>query len=100
MLEQRVTDLERGVQRLEARFEAVTGALQRIEVALRDLSGLRGEMSTLKTDLRSDFAGLKTDLKTEIAEIKGKVSMLPTWWMLLVGMVAILGTGAAIVRFL
>lgn len=72
MPEQRVAELEKCFQCLEPKFETATGALQRIRVALRDLSGLRGEMTVLKTDLQSDFDDLKTDLKTEISQIKAR----------------------------
>ncbi|MGD0563284.1 MAG: hypothetical protein ABSA66_09350 [Roseiarcus sp.] len=36
-------------------------------------------------------------MQVELAEVKGKVSMLPTWWMLVIALIATWSTGAGIV---
>lgn len=41
-------------------------------------------------------AGVQT-IRADLAELKGKISGLPTWWLLLVALVATWSTGAAIV---
>ncbi len=71
MLEQRVARLETILERLEPKITEilVTGAKQ------GDLQALR----------------------VELAELRGKVSMLPTWWMLLVALLANWIAGGGIV---
>jgi hypothetical protein len=36
-------------------------------------------------------------IQVELAELRGKVSMLPTWWMLVVALVATWSAGAGII---
>jgi hypothetical protein len=71
MLEQRVARLEKILERLEPKITEIllTGAKQ------------------------SDLHKLQVDL----AEVKGRVSMLPTWWMLVTALIATWSTGTAIV---
>jgi len=68
--EQRVARLERILERLEPKITELllTGAKQ--------------------TDVQK--------LHLEIAEIKGKLSMLPTWWMLIVAIIATWSAGAGV----
>ena len=71
MLEQRVARLEQILERLEPKITEIllTGAKQ--------------------TDIQK--------LQVEFAEARGRVSMLPTWWMLIVALVATWSVGAGIV---
>ncbi len=71
MLEQRVARLEQILERLEPKISEIllTGAKQ--------------------TDIQK--------LQVELAEACGRVSMLPTWWMLIVAIVATWSAGAGIV---
>ena len=71
MLEQRVARLEQILERLEPKITEIllTGAKQ--------------------TDIQK--------LQVELAEARGRVSMLPTWWMLIVAIVATWSAGARIV---
>jgi hypothetical protein len=71
MLEQRVARLEKILERLKPKITEIllTGAKQ-------------NEIHKIQVDL---------------AEVKGKVSMLPTWWMLIVALIATWNTGTAIV---
>jgi hypothetical protein len=71
MLEQRVARLEQILERLEPKITEIllTGAKQ--------------------TDMQK--------LQVELAEARGRVSMLPTWWMLIVAVVATWSAGAGIV---
>ena len=36
-------------------------------------------------------------LHVELAELRGKISMLPTWWMLIVALVATWSAGAGVI---
>ena len=71
VLEQRAARLEQILERLEPKITEVllTGAKQ--------------------TDVQK--------LQVDFAELRGRVSMLPTWWMLLVTVLATWGAGAGIV---
>jgi hypothetical protein len=71
MLEQRVARLEQILERLETKITEIllTGAKQ--------------------ADVQKSGA--------ELAELRGKVSMLPTWWMLIVALVATWSAGAGII---
>jgi hypothetical protein len=71
MLENRVDRLEKVLERLEPKITEIllVGAKQ------------------------SDVHKIQID----VAEVKGKVSMLPTWWMLAVALIATWSTGAGIV---
>ena len=71
MLEQRVARLEQILERLEPKITEIllTGAKQ--------------------VDIQK--------LQIELAEARGGVSMLPTWWMLIVALVATWSAGGGIV---
>jgi hypothetical protein len=71
MLEQRVARLEQILERLEPKITEIllTGAKQ--------------------ADVQK--------VHVELAELRGKVSMLPTWWMLVVALVATWSAGAGII---
>jgi predicted component of type VI protein secretion system len=81
MLEQRVARLEDKVDRIEA-------AIVRIEPRISEIVG---EVRQLPK--ANDIASLKAD----IAEVRGRLSMLPTWWMLVVALIATWSAGAGIV---
>ena len=70
MLEQRVARLEQSLERLEPKITEIL------------LAGAK------QSDVQK--------IQVETAEIKGKVSMLPTWWMLVVALVATWSAGAGI----
>ena len=71
MLEPRVARLEQILERLEPKITEIllTGAKQ--------------------SDVQR--------VQVETAEIKGKVSMLPSWWMLIIALIATWSAGASIV---
>lgn len=76
--------LEKRVAALEADMKDVKASLKAIETAVSEIKHL---------PKASDLARVEK----EMAELKGKISMLPTWWQLLVGVIATWGAGAAIV---
>jgi hypothetical protein len=81
MLEQRVARLEDKVDRIEA-------AIIRIEPRISEIAG---ELKNLPKS--NDIASLRAD----IAEVRGRLSMLPTWWMLIVALIATWSAGSGIV---
>jgi hypothetical protein len=78
MLEQRVSNLEQRLERIE-------NILVRLEPDIRDFARNGAKQADLH----------KAQL--ELSEIKGKLSALPTWWMLLITVLATWGAGAGIV---
>ncbi len=70
-LEQRVARIERILERLEPKITEtlLTGAKQ--------------------TDLQN--------LRVDVAKLEGKISTLPTWWMLIISVITTWSAGAAIV---
>ncbi|MFZ1963420.1 MAG: ribonuclease [Roseiarcus sp.] len=81
MLEQRVARLEDKVDRIEA-------AIIRIEPRISEIAG---ELKHLPKS--NDISSLRAD----IAEVRGRLSMLPTWWMLVVALIATWSAGSGIV---
>ena len=97
MLEQRVGRLEEKVDRIEA-------ILTRLEPQITEVLRAGAKQADL-TKLQSDFirfeaaAATKDDLhkvQLDLAEVKGRVSSLPTWWMLLIAVITTWGAGFAI----
>ena len=80
--------LEQRIGRLEERMERIERILMELRPKITEILLTGAKQSDLQA------------MRVEIAEIKGKVSMLPTWWMFLLGIVATWGAGAALVRFL
>ena len=80
--------LEQRVSRLEERMERIERILVELQPKITEILLTGAKQSDLQA------------MRIEIAEIKGKVTMLPTWWMSLLGIVATWGAGAALVRFL
>ena len=78
MLEERVARLEIKVDRIEQILEQLAPKITEIL-----LTGAK------QTDLYK--------MQFEIAEVKGSVSMLPTWWMLAVTLIATWSAGSGIV---
>jgi len=81
MLEQRVARLEDKVDRIEA-------AIVRIEPKISEIAG---ELRQLPR--ANDISSLKAD----IAELRGLVANMPTWWMLVVALIATWSAGAGII---
>jgi uncharacterized coiled-coil protein SlyX len=77
-MEERVIRLEQKVERIERVLEQLAPKITEIL-----LTGAK-QVDTNK-------------LQIELAEVKGKVSMLPNWWMLVVALIATWGAGAGIV---
>jgi hypothetical protein len=83
--------IEQRVARLEDDMKEVKSSLKTIEAAVSEIKHL---------PKMSDYLALQRDfgsLKAEVAEVKGRVSNLPTWWMLLLALLATWGAGAGIV---
>lgn len=100
MLEQRVGRLEEKVDRIEA-------ILMRLEPQISEVLRTGAKQADL-TKLQSDFihfeaaAATKDDLhnvQLDLAEVKGRVSNLPTWWMLIVAILSTWGMGFAIANY-
>jgi len=98
MLEQRVGRLEEKVDRIEA-------ILVRLEPKITEVLQNTAKQSVDLNKLQQDFArfeagaATKDDLhkvQLDLAEVKGRVSSLPTWWMLLIAIVTTWGAGFAI----
>ena len=81
MLEQRVARLEDTVDRIEA-------AIVRIEPKISEIAG---ELRQLPR--ANDISSLKAD----IADLRGRVANMPTWWMLVVALIATWSAGAGFV---
>lgn len=70
------------------RIERLEGKLSSIEITLAEIKATLGQLPKM-----SDYATLKADL----ARIEGRVSTQPSWWMLLIAVIATWGAGAGIV---
>ncbi len=80
--------LDQRVKALEADLKDVKQSLSRLEVAIARIEGGMSQMPK-----QADLAALRSD----IGEIKGRVSGMPTWWMLIVALVGTWSAGSAIV---
>ena len=80
--------LDQRVQALEADVKDVKQSLSRLEVAIARIEGVLTQMPK-----QSDLAVLRS----EIGEIRGRISNMPTWWMLIVAIITTWSAGAAIV---
>ena len=80
--------LDQRVQALEADVKDVKQSLNRLEVAIARVEGVLTQMPK-----QSDLAVLRS----EIGEIRGRISNMPTWWMLIVAIITTWSAGAAIV---
>jgi hypothetical protein len=78
MLEARVANLERKIDRIENILEQLAPKIT--ETLL---------VSAKQADLH--------DMRAELAEVRGRIYALPTWWVLLVTVLATWGAGAGIV---
>lgn len=78
MMEERVARLEQKADRIEHILEQLAPKITEILLA-----------GAKQADLHR--------MQVELAEVKGKVSMLPTWWMLAVTLIATWSAGAGIV---
>lgn len=59
---------------------------------------LETDVAEIKAILQR-LAPLIERIDREIAELKGRVSQMPTWWQLLIGVVAIMSATVAILKF-
>lgn len=97
MLEERVGRLEEKVDRIEAilvRLEPKITEILLTTAKQSDLNKLQVEVAEIKSG-----GAKQVDLnkaQVELAEVKGRVSSLPTWWMLIVALVATWGAGFAL----
>src|SRR5208283_561594 len=97
MLEQRVGRLEEKVDRIET-------ILTRLEPQIKEVlrtGAKQAELTKLQSDLiRFEAAAATKDdlhkVQLDLAEVKGRVSNLPTWWMLIVAILSTWGMGFAI----
>jgi hypothetical protein len=80
--------LDQRVQALETDVKDVKQSLNRLEVAIARIEGVLTQMPK-----QSDLAVLRS----EIGEIRGRISNMPTWWMLIVAIITTWSAGAAIV---
>ena len=100
MLEARVEKLEQRLERVEAILVRLEPKITEIAIELKqvpkfsdiarlqsDIADMRGKMAT-QTELHSS--------RVDVAELKGRVAALPTWWMLVLAMLATWGAGAGI----
>jgi hypothetical protein len=83
-LEQRVGRIERILERLEPKISEVllSGAKQ------VDVQNIRADVQTLRVDVQN--------IRVDLAEVKGKVSNLPTWWMMVITIIATWSAGTGI----
>jgi hypothetical protein len=79
--------LEQRVVRLEEKLDRIETILTRLEPKITEVAIVGAKQSDIQS------------LRAEFGELKGKISMLPTWWMLLLAVIATWGAGAALVRF-
>ena len=77
-LDQRVSRLEAKVDRLESKVDRLETILIRLEPKISELL-------------------LTSSKAVDLAEVKGRVSSLPTWWMLMVTVLSTWTVGAGIV---
>jgi hypothetical protein len=99
--------LER-IEKLETKTDRIEAILLRLEPKITelfltcakqsDLTALKVEVGEIKAEIKyipkaNDYSSLRAD----ISKIEGRTSMLPTWWMLLIAMLATWGAGASIV---
>ena len=98
-------DLEPRVSGLEANVDRIMAVLTRLEPKLAEIafttarSSDLGKLQLTLTEL-STSAAKSADLnklQLDTAEIKGRVSSLPTWWMLVVTVLSTWLAGAGIV---
>jgi hypothetical protein len=83
------------IEKLEGKMDKVEGKLSSIELTLVEIKATLAQMPKM-----SDYASLKGDfgtLKADVARIEGRLSNLPTWWMLMLALLATWGAGAGIV---
>lgn len=80
--------LEQRVARVEGKVDRIEAAIIRIEPKISEIAG---ELKHLPK--AGDVAALKAD----IAEVRGRLAVPPTWWMLIVALIATWSTGTATV---
>ena len=82
------------VERLENLLASLEPKISEILLAgARQADLHRLEVKFSETARQTDLMSVRVDL----AEIKGRLSMLPTWWMLILALIATWGAGTGIV---
>ena len=101
MLDQRVARLEAALERIEPKITELllVGAkqadLHKVQLDIADTNGRFARLEGILSQMpkQSDLAVLRS----EIGEIRGRISNMPTWWMLIVAIITTWSAGAAIV---
>ena len=101
MLDQRVARLEATLERIEPKITELllVGAkqtdLHKVQLDIADTKGRFARLEGILSQMpkQSDLAVLRS----EIGEIRGRISNMPTWWMLIVAIITTWSAGAAIV---
>ncbi|MGA8172436.1 MAG: hypothetical protein WB816_16610 [Methylocystis sp.] len=111
MLEQRVGRLEEKVDRIEAAVVRIDGMVKQILetcakqsadiIEIKATGAKQSDSHKLQLEVAEIRSGgaKQADLnraQVELAEVKGRVSTLPTWWMLVTAILATWGAGFAI----
>ena len=73
------------VKILGQKFDRIEALLQRLEVKLTEAASNSAKAHDLQT------------ARVDLAEVKGRISTLPTWWMLMVTVLSTWMVGAGIV---
>ena len=77
--------IEQRVDRLEGKVDRIEAILVRLEPKITELTFTAAKSSEM------------IKLQTDLAEVKGRLSSLPTWWMLMVTVLSTWLAGAGIV---
>ncbi len=77
--------MEERVIRLEQKVDRIENVLAQLAPKITEILLTGAKQSDIQK------------MHVELAEVKGKVSMLPNWWMLVVALIATWGAGAGIV---
>lgn len=95
--------MERRVEILEERTVRIEATLTRLEpkiVETLTLCAKQSELSSARVESANAIAGVRADLARlvgDLGEVKGKVSSLPTTWMLITALLSTWAIGAGIV---
>lgn len=93
----RPEEFQKGYERLRGRQGGSDdGGMPPDELRQRVVA-LESKLDTLVTESR-DIKATLTILRDYLNELKGKVSQLPTWWQMLLGIIAIAGLVFGIAR--
>jgi hypothetical protein len=116
-MDQRVASLEADMKDVKASLKIIEAAVLEIKHLPRmsDYASLQKDFGALRADVQKDFGALRADvqkdfgalradaqkdfgaLRADVARIEGRVSNMPTWWMLVTALIATWSVGAGIV---